>query len=90
MYYKSVRNILVGNPNVVRHWKADKERFSNFAASSQENNKILDDFKQKYQKVCTKHPEYNARQVASYYSQASILGNGPKGDYLLRNRLGIS
>ena len=80
-YYKSVKNILVDNPNVVRHWKADKERFSNFAASSQENNKILDDFKQKYQKVCTEHPEYNARQVASYYSQASILGNESKGDY---------
>lgn len=37
-YYKSVKNILINNPNVVRHWKADKERFFNFAASSKQQD----------------------------------------------------
>ena len=72
-YYKSVKNILVGNPNIERHWKADKEKFSNFAVSYQENNKAQDDFKQIYRKLCTEHPELNARQVASYYSHSKIL-----------------
>lgn len=72
-YYKSVKNILVGNPKIERHWKADKEKFSNFAVSYQENNKALDDFKQIYRKLCTEHPELNARQVASYYSHSKIL-----------------
>ena len=72
-YYKSVKNILIGNPNIERHWKADKEKFSNFAVSYQENNKALDDFKQVYRKLCLEHPELNARQVASYYSHSRIL-----------------
>ena len=36
-YYKSVKSILVGNPNILKHWKADKERFSTYATSYQEN-----------------------------------------------------
>ena len=32
-YYKSVKSILVGNPNIFKHWKADKERFSTYATS---------------------------------------------------------
>lgn len=72
-YYKSVKSILVGNPNILKHWKADKERFSTYATSYQENNKALEDFKQVYRKLCLEHPEYNARQVASYYSHSKIL-----------------
>ena len=72
-YYKSVKHILVGNPNVERHWKADKERFSNFATSYKENNQALADFKQIYQKICMEHPEYNARQVASCYSHSKAV-----------------
>lgn len=72
-YYKSVKSILIGNPNILKHWKADKERFSTYATSYQENNKALEDFKQVYRKLCLEHPEYNARQVASYYSHSKIL-----------------
>lgn len=80
-YYKSVKNILINNPNVVRHWKADKEWFFNFAASSQENNKILDDFKQKYKKVCVEHLEYiqciyvQILQLPCRETQVSTRGN---------------
>ena len=81
-YYKVVKHILVGNPNVERHWKADKERFSNFASSYQENNQALANFKQLYQKLCLEHPEYNARQVASYYSHSKVIdaANGTETD----------
>ncbi len=44
-FYKSVKHLLKGNPNLERHWNADKERFSSYAVSYGENNKALDDFK---------------------------------------------
>lgn len=71
-YYKSVKNILIGQPNVQRHWKADKERFSSYAVSFKENNKALEEFKQVYQNLCKEHPEFNARQVAMFYSNSII------------------
>ena len=92
-YYKSVKSILVGNPNILKHWKADKERFSTYATSYQENNKALEDFKQVYRKLCLEHPEYNARQVASYYSHSKILNkaNGIETEAgLSGNLVGIS
>ena len=70
-YYKSVNGILVDNPNLQRHWKADKEKFSNYAASFKENNKALSDFKQIYRNLCNEHPEFNARQIAMYYSKSN-------------------
>lgn len=71
-YYKSVKHILIGQPNVDRHWKQDKERFSNYAVSFKENNKALEDFKQMYANICKEHPEFNARQVAMYYSNSQV------------------
>lgn len=32
-YYKSVKHILPGNPNLTKHWNTDKERFSGYAVS---------------------------------------------------------
>lgn len=67
-FYKSVKHLLVGSPNVGKHWRADKEKFSNYAVSYQENNKALCDFKAIYLKLTIDHPEFTARQIASAYS----------------------
>ena len=67
-FYKSVKHLLVGNPNIEKHWSTDKERFSTYAVSYQENNKALMDFKAIYLKLTTEHPEFTARQIASAYT----------------------
>ena len=56
-FYKSVKHLLVGNPNIEKHWSTDKEKFSTYAVSYQENNKALMDFKAIYLKLTTEHPE---------------------------------
>ncbi len=66
-YYKSVKHILTGNPNLTKHWNADKERFSGYAVSYSENNKALEEFKNIYIKLLFEHPELTARQAASYF-----------------------
>lgn len=71
-YYKSVTSALIGNPNIAKHWKADKERFSTYAVSYRENNQILEDFKQPYSQLCLEHPELTARQVAFFFSQSKV------------------
>lgn len=45
----------------------DKERFSAYAISYAENNRILEDFKSIYWALVTEHPELTAKQVADYY-----------------------
>lgn len=70
-FYKSVKHLLVGNPNIEKHWKADKEKFSTYAVSYQENNQALCDFKAIYQKLTIDHPEFTARQIASAYSHVT-------------------
>ncbi len=72
-FYKSVRHLLKGAPNVEKHWNADKERFTSYAVSYSENNKILEDFKANYSKLVLEHPEYTARQVASAFSASQRL-----------------
>lgn len=54
-FYKSVRHLLKGNPNIEKHWTADKERFTNYAVSYSENNKALEDFKSAYSKLVMEH-----------------------------------
>ena len=54
-------------PNLEKHWVKDKERFSAYAISYAENNKILEDFKSIYWTLVTEHPELTAKQVADYY-----------------------
>lgn len=66
-YYKSVKHLLIGSPNLTKHWNADKERFSANAVSYSENNKILEEFKGPYTRLLLEHPELTARQVASYF-----------------------
>jgi len=80
-FYKSVRHLLKGAPNIEKHWNADKERFTSYAVSYSENNKILEDFKANYSKLVLDHPEYTARQVASAFttSQRLIQSNGSAG-----------
>ena len=67
-FYKSVKHLLKGNPNIERHWSDDKERFSSYAVSYAENNKALEDFKETYASVIKEYPELSAKQVAMYYS----------------------
>jgi len=87
-FYKSVKHLLKGNPNLEKHWNADKERFSTYAVSYAENNDILTDFKGLYSSIVKEFPELSAKQVAQYYSsskpvdsfqsqeQIPVIGNG--------------
>ena len=65
--YKRVNHLLKGNPNVEKHWNQEKERFSSYAVSYSDNNKILEEFKGIYWKLIQEHPELNARQISDYY-----------------------
>lgn len=65
--YKRVNHLLKGNPNVEKHWNQEKERFSSYAVSYSDNNKILEEFKGIYWKLIQEHPELNARQISNYY-----------------------
>ena len=67
-FYKSVKHLLVGNPNIEKHWNANKERFSSYAVSCTENNDILKDFKELYSSIVKEYPELSAKQVAQYHS----------------------
>ena len=67
-FYKGVKHLLVGSPNIQKHWIADKEKFSTNSMNYQENNKVLRDFKMSFLKLTIEHPEYTARQIASVYS----------------------
>ena len=69
-FYKRVGYLLKGTPNLEKHWKADKERFSSYSNFHGENNQALEEFKQIYWKVIQQHPELSARQVADYYKSA--------------------
>lgn len=73
-YYKSVKHLLTGSPNLAKHWNADKERFSANAVSYFENNKALEEFKSTYTKLLFEHPELTARQVASYFLHIKQVG----------------
>lgn len=66
-YYKSIKHILTGSPNLEKHWNADKERFSANAVSYSDNNKALEEFKGIYVRLLLEHPELTAREVASYF-----------------------
>lgn len=65
-YYKSVRHLLIGQPNL-KYWMKEYERFSSHAPSCAKNNKILEDYKNVYRKLMFEYPEFSARQIASFY-----------------------
>jgi integrase len=67
-FYKSVKHLLKGTPNINRHWNNDKERFTSYAVNYVENNQALDDFKGLYQSLIKEYPEMSAKQVAQFYS----------------------
>lgn len=70
-YYRRVTHLLKGNPNLERHWIREKERFSAYAVSYAENNRVLEEYKAIYWKLIQEHPELNAKQVATYYKSQS-------------------
>ena len=61
---------MVGNPNLERHWNSDKERFSSYAVSYEENNDALKDFKETYSSLIKEYPELSAKQVSQYFSSS--------------------
>lgn len=69
-FYKSVSHLLVGVPNLEKHWNDEKERFSSYAVSYSENNQILCEFKQVYYDLIKDHPEFDAKQVAQFYTSS--------------------
>jgi integrase len=75
-YYKSVRHLLVGNPNAEKHWNDKKERFSSHAANYAENNKILEDFKTIYRNLSLEHPEMDTWQVSDFYNDSRRTSRG--------------
>lgn len=70
-FYRRVGHLLKDSPDLEKHWKADKERFSSYSNYHAANNKILDDFKAMYLKLVIDHPELSARQVANFYKTPS-------------------
>ena len=54
-YYKSVKSLLLGNPNIAKHWDESKQRFTNNAVNCAENNKRLEAFKEQFAKVAREH-----------------------------------
>ena len=71
-FYKSVKHILKGDPNIKKHWNADKEKFSAYAVNAKENNEALEEFKGLYQELVNAHPQLSARQISSYYDRNTI------------------
>ncbi len=65
-FYKRVEYLLKGNPNL-KHFNQDKQKFSAYAVSYQENNQALEAYYQVYWKLIQAHPELNAKQVANFY-----------------------
>jgi integrase len=67
-YYKSVKHLLTGSPNIDRHWSDEKERFASRAVFCTENNRALGDFKAFYKSLIEKRPELSPKQVAQFHS----------------------
>ena len=72
-FYKRVEYLLVGTPNL-KHFNQDKQKFTAYAVSYNENNRALEEFYQIYWKLIQSHPELDAKQVAHFY-QARIPEN---------------
>lgn len=65
-FYKSVMHLLIGGPNIEKHWSSDKEKFTSYAVSYMENNKILAEYKSNYVGLVMEHPGLTPKQVAQY------------------------
>ena len=70
-FYRSAMSVLVGTPNLQRHWNADKEKFYPAAVSAKENNVALQKFKEVYSKLVLEHPDFSARtrHISGCYSK---------------------
>lgn len=66
-FYRSAMSVLVGKPNLARHFNPDKERFCSNAISYKENNAALEAFKKTYQDLILTQPELSAKQVSVYF-----------------------
>ena len=75
-FYRSVTSILIGRPDLKKHWKADKECFSKGAVSYKENNAVLAGFKSNYVKIALEHPEFSARQLSLSLDQEAPRSPG--------------
>ena len=73
-YYKSVKHLLIGQPNL-KYWMKEHERFSSHAPSCAKNNQILEDYKNVYRKLMFEYPEFSARQIASFYGHINKVSD---------------
>ena len=69
-FYKTVTHLLVGSPNLAKHWDDKKEKFSTYAVSYQKNNAALAEFKKIYADIIQEHPELSAKEVAQFLNTA--------------------
>lgn len=86
-YYKSVKHLLIGQPNL-KYWMKEHERFSSHAPSCAKNNKILEDFKKIYTDLVLKYPDLSARQVAIFHkpnNKFHILPQIEKKDHYINS-----
>jgi len=65
-YYKSVKHLLIGQPNL-KYWMKEHERFGSHAPSCAKNNQILEGFKKIYTDLVLKYPDLSARQIAIFH-----------------------
>lgn len=64
--YRVATQILIGKPNVQKHWDNEKERFTRVAVSYRENNQALSAYKSKYAQIIASNPGLSVKQVADY------------------------
>lgn len=78
-FYRSAMSVLTGNPNL-KHWNADKERFSCNAISYKENNAALEAFKKNYLDFSLSSPAMTAREVSTRFD-APVVTKEPEEDH---------
>lgn len=86
-YYKSVKHLLIGQPNL-KYWMKEHERFSSHAPSCAKNNQILEDFKKIYTDLVLKYPDLSARQIAIFHkpnNKFHILPQIEKQDHYINS-----
>lgn len=70
-FYRTVNSVLVGNPNIEKHWDNAKEKFTRVAVRFKENNDALAAFKAEYQKFLLNNPDADARSVSKMSKSVS-------------------
>lgn len=70
-FYRSVDKVLIGDPQIPKHWDDGKERLTRCAAYYKENNALLKDYKDNFVKAVVMHPDWDAKRIAAIMDTAS-------------------